>query len=499
MALTLTVEKTAGTDLFQQIADAIRSAIARGQVCAGQRLPSARVLAQQLDVARGTVDAAYAMLASEGAVISRRGGGTVVLGKTGAPRVPAASTPFMFACTSAQLPPPIPLRPRLPALDAFPAPLWNRLLADAARDLAPADRADPDPAGVGVLRAAIAGWLTTQRGVPCSAGSVIVTAGFQGALTLARGVLLARGDPVWIEDPGHPPVRQALEAAGARVVPVRMDGDGLRVASGIAAAPKAKLVVVNPAHHYPTGVALSLPRRLELLTWASETGAWVLEDDSDGVFRLAGRALPTLYSLDRDRRVIHAGSFSQTMFPALRLGYVVVPDELGEAFQRAARLLTLGQPALEQRALANFIARGHFARHVKRMRRLYAERRGAMIAALRDQFGEACVPDLPQDVRRGVSQGIPQNIPQAIPQGLSQGLPQGLSQGGLHLIARFPDAPDDTVLAKRAAAAGLAPVALSSLAAAHGQGQGLLLAYSNIPADQADDIVSKLKQVIDAA
>lgn len=414
------------------------------------------------------MDAAYALLAQEGAIASRRGGGTIVSGTAGTRLVATEATPFMFT-TDAAAPPPLPilLRPRLPALDAFPVTTWNRLVAEAARDATEADLADPDPAGLPTLRAAIAAWLTVRRGVRCHAGNILVTAGFQGALALVRAVLLGRGDPAWVEDPGHPPIRQALEAAGARVVPVRIDQDGLRVASGVSAAPKAKLAVVTPSHQYPTGIPLALPRRLELLAWASEAGAWVLEDDSDGVFRASGRPVLALQSLDRGGRVIHAGSFSQMLFPALRLGYLVVPDELTDAFRRAARLLTLGQPALEQRALAAFLAKGLFDRHLKRMQRLYAERRAGVVQAIAGAWGKPCVLDMPA--------------------------------GGLHLIARFPGAADDTVLAKRAIGAGLAPLALSSLAAAHGHGQGLLFAYSNIPADQAEDIVSKLKHVIDAA
>ncbi len=453
---------------FEQIADAIRTAIASGEIVPGARLPSARVLADQLSVARGTVDAAYALLAGEGAVVSRRGGGTIVSGALGARLVAIEATPFMFAADAAapaRLP--VLLRPRLPALDAFPATAWSRIVAEAARDAVPSDLADLDPAGLPTLRRAIAAWLAAHRGVRCHAGNVLVTAGFQGALALVRAVLVGRGDPVWVEDPGHPPIRQALEASGARVVPVRVDPLGLRVASGIGATSKAKLAVVTPAHHYPTGVPLALPRRLELLAWASETGAWVLEDDSDGMFRSSGRPLQALQSLDRGGRVLHAGSFSQTLFPALRLGYLVVPDELTDAFRRAARLLTLGQPALEQRALAAFLAKGHFDRHLKRMRRLYAERRAGVVRAVEAVMGAACVLEM--------------------------------SAGGLHSIARFPGSADDTVLAKRAIAAGLAPLALSTLAAAHGHGQGLLFAYSNIPADQAEDIVSKLKHVIDAA
>ncbi len=258
--------------------------------------------------------------------------------------------------------------------------------------------------------------------------------------------------------------RQALEAAGVRVVPVRVDQEGLRVASGIAAAPKAKLAVVTPTHQSPTGVALSLPRRLALLAWAAEAESWILEDDYDSEFRYVGRPLPSLKSLDRGNRVLYAGTFSKVLFPALRLGYLVVPPELATAFLRASRLLTLGQPPLQQAVVAAFMQKGHFARHIRRMRMLYAERRKALAQALQAAFGKDVSVEM--------------------------------AAGGMHLLARFSGAPDDTVLARRAAAAALAPSALSPLAMAHGQGHGLLLSFTNIPAEAAPGIVARLQVAV---
>ena len=235
----------------------------------------------------------------------------------------------------------------------------------------------PDPSGLLPLREAIAAYLGVSRGILCTPDQVLVTAGFQGALALVARVLLRTGDPVWVEDPGYHLARQALEAAGATLVPVRVDRDGMRVAAGVVAAPRARLAVVTPTHQSPLGVALSLPRRLALLAWAAEAGAWVLEDDYDSEFRYTGHPLPALKSLDRGGRVLYAGSFSKVLFPALRLGYLVVPDELAEAFARASRLWSLGLPSLEQRVVAAFMAEGHFARHLRRMRSLYAARRQA--------------------------------------------------------------------------------------------------------------------------
>jgi GntR family transcriptional regulator/MocR family aminotransferase len=218
--------------------------------------------------------------------------------------------------------------------------------------------------------------------------------------------------------------------------------------------------VVTPTHQSPLGVALSLPRRLALLAWAADANAWVLEDDYDSEFRYTGHPLPALKSLDRGGRVLYAGSFSKVLFPALRLGYLVVPDELAEAFARAARLGSFGLPSLEQRVVAAFMAEGHFARHLRRMRALYASRRRALAAALTTAFGDRLVLEL--------------------------------EAGGMHLLARFPGSADDGTLARRAAAVGLAPVALSSLAVAHDCGQGLLLGFTNVPEGEAEVLARRL-------
>ena len=465
MAIDFPLDFTDDNPLFLQIAGGVRAAITTGQVVPGTRLPSARALAAQLNVARGTVDAAYAMLASEGAVDTRGSAGTVVSGAAGIRIEAVEHTPFMFdPARATDRAAPLPLQIGLPALDAFPHKLWSKLTVEVARAAGVADLTEPDPAGLLALRQAVATYLGAARGIRCSAAQVLITAGYQGALALVRSVLLRPGDPVWTEDPGYALTRQALETGGARVVPVRVDRDGLRVASGIAAAPRARLAVVTPTHHFPTCVPLSLPRRQELLAWAGEAGSWILEDDYDSEFRTAGRPLPSLKSLDRGQRVLYAGSFSKVLFPALRLGYLVVPAELATAFLRASRLMTRGQPVLQQKIVAAFMQKGHFARHIRRMRTLYNQRRRDLALALQSSFGERILVE-----------------PTA---------------GGLHLLARFPGAADDTELVKRSVGLGLAPSALSASAMAHECGQGLLLGFTNIPASDANMIVALLAGVI---
>jgi GntR family transcriptional regulator/MocR family aminotransferase len=465
MTFTITIDTTQQDPLFLQIATRVRTAIAAGHLLPGARLPSSRALAAKLAIARGTVDAAYALLAGEGAIETHRSAGTVVAGKVG-PRVDLPEqAPLLFpAVPNAVGPGPRPFQIGLPALDAFPRKLWSNLTVRAARSIQADALADADPGGLLDLRQSVAAYLGVARGISCTAEQVLITCGYQGALALVRNVLVRANEPVWMEDPGYHLTRMALENAGARVVPIRVDADGLRVAAGNNAAPKARLVVVTPTHQYPLGVALSLPRRLQLLAWAAEAGSWILEDDYDSEFRYVGRPLPSLKSLDRGERVLYTGSFSKVLFPALRLGYLVVPPELESAFQRAAKLLTNGLPVLEQTVVAAFMRSGHFPRHVKRMRTLYAERRRALAAALHARFGERATVDM--------------------------------APGGMHLIVRFAQAEDDTALAKRAVRSGLAPTALSSLAIAHDCGQGLLLSFTNVAPADADALVARLAAAI---
>jgi GntR family transcriptional regulator/MocR family aminotransferase len=467
MATPIVLDRTVSGPLHLQIATRLRAAITAGVLAPGARLPSARSLAGQLGVARGTVDAGYAVLIGEGVVVPRGSAGTVVSPELAARAAPPVQRRMPFAARRAEAPAKaLPFRMGLPALDAFPRKLWTSLTVRAARGLGVEALGLPDPAGWRPLREAIAAYLGVSRGILCSPDQVLVTAGFQGALALVTRVLLRAGDPVWVEDPGYTLARQALEAAGATLVPVRVDRDGLRVAAGMVAAPRAKLAVVTPTHQCVLGVALSLPRRLALLAWAAESSAWVLEDDYDSEFRYTGHPLPALKSLDRGGRVLYAGSFSKVLFPGLRLGYLVVPDELAEAFARASRLGSFGLPSLEQRVVAAFIADGHFARHLRRMRVLYAARRRALVEALAEAFGD--------------------------------GVALELEAGGMHLLARFPGAADDGTLARRAAAAGLAPVALSSLAMAHDCGQGLLLSFTNVPEGDADALAERLRVALEA-
>jgi GntR family transcriptional regulator/MocR family aminotransferase len=452
--------------LYRQIYEHFRRAIADGQLGPGDRLPSCRRLAEQFATARGTVDAAYAMLAGEGYVVSRGPAGTIVSPDLAAPSfVKVASRPRKSTgAETIEAGEPRPFQMGLPALDAFPRKLWAHFVGRQARRFSHPDMIYPDPAGSKLLRRAIAGYLATSRGINCTWHQVLITHGYQGGLDLTTRVLLRPRDQVWIEDPCYPPVRDALHSFGAALVPVRVDAEGMRISEGRTQGRRARLAVVTPSHQSPLGVALSLSRRLALLAWANEANAYALEDDYDSEFRFAGRPLPALKSLDHQDRIVYAGTFSKVMFPGLRLGYLVVPSGLAAAFVRASLERYSGHSTLEQEAVAAFITDGHFGRHLKRMRHLYAARRRATADALHQMF------------RNRIS--------------------LELQPGGLNLVVRLSGRAHDKKLARLAQQAGLAVEALSNRVIEHDCGQGLLLGFANTPEEEAVGMIRRLERAI---
>lgn len=453
--------------LQEQLYRRVRRAIAEGQLAPGERLPATRTLAGQLGIARGTVDAAYSRLIGEGYLVARRPAGTIVSPALRVEARGSRSAPAMAAVRPART---APVQPRLfqmglPALDMFPRTLWARLTARAARRLGGAALAYPDPAGLSGLREALVAYLAVSRGVLCEPAHVIITGGYQPAVSLLARLLLRPNDKAWFEEPGYFLARRALEAAAARLVPVPVDGEGLCVDHAIERAPDARLAVVTPAHQSPLGVALALARRQALLGWAAERGAWIVEDDYDSEFHYVGRKLPALKSLDAADRVIYAGSFSKTLFPSLRLGYLVVPRALVGAVTEAMRATAHGEQVLGQMVVADFIAEGHFARHLKRMRGLYAARRDAFATALADAFQER--------------------------------IALALQPGGLHVLARFPGGGADSELLRRALAHDLAPTALSDQYIGRARDHGLLLGFTNVAEDRARAAAQALRRALD--
>ncbi len=343
-------------------------------------------------------------------------------------------------------------RPGTPGLDQFPTEQWARLVARRYGRLSYEMLECVDPGGYRPLREVIAAYVRTSRGVRCDPDQVIVTAGAQQALALTAQVLLDPGDRAWMEDPGYLSMRGALTAAGARVVPVPVDEEGIDVAAGARIAPDARLVYVTPSYQFPLGVTMSQRRRVELLQWARRADAWIVEDDYDNEYLFAGRPLLALQGLDDAGRVLYVGTFSKTLFPALRLGYLVVPRDVVEPFVRARGLVDGYAPVLEQAVLADFMAAGGFARHVRRMRTLYATRRARLITALRDQ--------------------------------LTDSLSLAPSNGGLHLLGWLPLGVDDLATSARLRAEGVEAPPLSMYYAARAPARGaLLLGYAPVDTD----------------
>jgi GntR family transcriptional regulator / MocR family aminotransferase len=404
--LLIRIDTRARETLQQQIYREIRRAILSGVATPGARLPSSRALAEDLNVSRTTAVLALEQLLAEGYLAARRGAGTFVAkdlpddlppfhthGRARTRGRPSHPSRLPLSRRGAALTaapqgarrldgPPRAFRIGTPGLDLFPVRLWQRLVNRHLRSITTAQLDYGDPAGFWALREAIAGHVQTARGTQCGAEQVAVVAGAQQGLDLVCRLLLDAGERAWMEEPGYPGARSALLGAGARIVPVRVDAEGLDVDAGARQAGGARLVYVTPSHQYPLGVPMSLRRRLALLRWAGAAGAWVVEDDYDSEFRYQTRAIPCLHGLDTEGRVIYIGSFSKTLFPALRLGFLIVPVALQERLVAGRRAADQHPPVLDQAVLADFIIDGHFARHLRRMRTVYRERLEALAAAM---------------------------------------------------------------------------------------------------------------------
>ncbi|MBB5446551.1 GntR family transcriptional regulator/MocR family aminotransferase [Paraburkholderia sp. WSM4177] len=493
---TVDIDRQLQLPIYLQICARFRTAIAAGHLRPGDRVPALRGLATQLNMARGTVELAYTVLVDEGYLQMRGAAGTFVSPSlpasvtrsrtqstkssdgTTVPQTPGEShgaqpAPRQLAIAAAMSGEPRPLQPGLPALDAFPVKAWNRLVSHRARSGERAMLAYPDPAGYRPLREHIATYLGLSRGVTCLPDQVFVTGGYRATLELVLRSLARPNDSVWYEDPGYLLARGFLAETGVQLVAVPVDEEGIDVEHGIRLDAQARFALVTPSHQSPLGHTLSLPRRMALLSWAEQASSWIVEDDYDSEFRYLGRPLPALKSLDRHDHVIYCGTFSKVMFPGLRLAYAVVPERAVERVGRVARSMNAGSPTVLQAALADFIERGHFARHLKRMRALYAERRVLIVRALEQAFGERLSVELPP--------------------------------GGIQFAAQFvegPDGPvDDVAVAARAREAGLAVLPLS-VWYANGRTRrtprGVVMGFANIAnAGEAGHLARSLRACLD--
>ncbi len=456
--------------LYKQLYERLRGAILTGQLERGARLPSTRALASELGVARMTTALAYQQLVLEGYLESRVGQGTVVARSLPATLVGAEIAYSREERTDLGKTPPIRLAPCLgplkdvpwpsrregqvggtfsggePGIDRFPYKVWARLIARRARQSVREFAHYQPPAGYFPLREAIAAQIGVTRGVRCTPEHIIMTAGSQGALDLAVRTLLSPGEAAWLENPGYFGARGALLATGARLVPVPVDEQGLMVEIGQKRCPEARLVSTTPSHQFPTGVTMSLSRRMILLDWARQAGAWILEDDYDSEYRFSGRPLEALQALDHDGRVLYIGTFSKVLFPALRLGYLVAPTELIEPLLLMRRSLDMHLPLLEQMALCDFLHEGHYARHLRHMRHHYKKLRDLLQRELQAHLGgllEVHAPD-----------------------------------AGMHLVGWLPPGKDDRRAAKLAAQVGIQVLPISTYSLEPLSRGGLVFGYA---------------------
>jgi len=456
------LDRGSRTPLTRQIYMQVRSAILSGALCPGTCVPSSRAMASKLGVARASVVSAYEQLLAEGYVESRRGSGTFISTQViglpsrlrGAPRaikraVLTSAQTFPDFERSAVQSDARPFNTGRTLIDARTAETWRSLTHRAVRRLGANDLGYTDPAGLAELRANICDYLRAARAVRCDPEQVVITGGTQQAIDIAIRVLLTPGDRVWVEDPGYPLTHAQLLLTKARPHAIPVDTQGLIVDAGQRAAPRARAAFVTPSHQFPTGVTLSMARRLELLAWARHSGAFIVEDDYTSEFRYSGPPLASLQGLDDTEQVIYVGTLNKALFPGLRIGYAVVPRALLQAFVSARYLIDRQPATLQQVVVSEFMQQGHFAAHIRRMRELYREQRDALAETL---------------MRRGADR-----------------LDVARPDQGMHLVAYLRDGSSGIALEATALRAGIVVRAISRFYRAARPRPGLMLGFSGFP------------------
>ncbi|MDA1188948.1 MAG: PLP-dependent aminotransferase family protein [Chloroflexi bacterium] len=488
--IDIAIKGSSRDSLTKQLYDQLRAIILSGTVASGTRLPSSRDLSEQLGLSRNTVMTAYEQLVAEAYLESRVGAGTFVV----------QDLPDAFLRTQHQPssdPQPATKRPRksrrklsergnilasasfglrdhfkrprafqtgLPDIHSFPSKLWAQMTSRRYRDHVDNLLQSPAPAGYIPLREEIVNYLSTTRGVRCTPEQVIIVNGSQQALDLAARILLNVGDEACVEDPGYLGTLAAIRGSGAVALPIPINEEGFDVDTARKRAPYAKLISVTPSRQYPLGITMSLVRRLELLNWASEIDAWILEDDYDSEYRYKGLPLAALQGLDNEGRVIYIGTFSKLMFPSLRLGYMVVPLEFVESFTAAHAVTDRGSSWLHQSVMAEFIAEGHFTRHIRKMRTLYAQRQAALVNAA-ERHLDGILDVQPEDA-------------------------------GMHVIGRLPERWDDVLASELVAKAGIEAEPLSRSAIESTHHQGLLLGYTGVTEPEIEEAARTMAQAL---
>ncbi|WP_414583366.1 PLP-dependent aminotransferase family protein [Scytonema sp. PCC 10023] len=486
MDFVITLDSNSPLPLHQQLYEELRSCILCGRLLPGKRIPSTRQLAKSLGISRTTVTQTYDQLFSEGYIETVVGSGTFVCtqlpddllnstpiqstGKMVRPPVKLSKYGEYLTKTedvprSTEVEMPINFRYGRPAIDQFPIKLWRRLLSRyCCSDLEWLDYST-DILGYKPLREAISRYLSRSRAVNCEPEQVIIVNGTQQALDLIMRLFIEPNDVIAVEDPGYLSARLIFQTRGAKLLPIAVDDSGL-VVKDLAnyCSEQVRLVYVTPSHQFPTGAILSLPRRLELLTWARQTGAFIIEDDYDSEYRYGDRPIPALQGLDRSDSVLYIGTFSKVLFPSLRIGYLVLPKSLVSAFARAKWLSDRHLPLLEQQVLADFIEQGHLERHIRKMRSLYDKRRQALVEALKVHFGE-----------KATILG---------------------EKAGIHVMVRFYTPLSDEEIMQRAALLGVGMIsAAPHYLKSHSQGE-FIFGYGELTEEQLVESICRIAQIL---
>lgn len=477
------LDAAGSTPMYDQLSEWFRHAILDGRLRPGQRVPSTRSLAKELKISRVPVLSAYEQLYAEGYLETFVGAGTCVaraipgetLKPNGAERhaslqnaTQAAPRKVAQRVEGLRVPAQTwannqgAFRVGLPAIDHFPVTAWSKLLNHHTRHPPIEHMVYGEPMGYLPLREAIAEYLGTVRAVRCDASQILITTGSQQGLQVCIHALLDPKDRVWVEDPGYPGVKQALRTIGADIIPVPVDEEGLDVEEGIRRGRNARAAYISPSHQFPLGWTMSAARRMQLLSWASRNGAWIIEDDYDSEYRFGGRPLASLQGMDTDDRVVYVGTFSKVMFPALRVGYIVVPKDLIPAFAAVRDAFDTFSSTLYQVALTDFIREGHFARHIRRMRTLYLERRTVLREAI-DKY---------MDGRLEVVG----------------------TEAGMQLAALLPSGVDDVGVSIKAKQLGISARPLSICYAEPPSRGGVILGYSGAGVHELREGVRKLRE-----
>jgi GntR family transcriptional regulator/MocR family aminotransferase len=487
MDLLISIDRSASEPLVSQVYNGIRQAIEQETLGPGDRLPSTREFARQLGITRFTVDDAYARLVSEGYLEARHGSGTYVAEHvhiptldTGSETAPSTSSHKLSTWASRLQPePPSESSPEsvefnffagTPALDHLPTAIWQRLIRREARGQAAASYTYGYTAGLPALREAIASWVARSRGVTCTADQVLVTSGAQQSMDFVMRMLLDPGSKVIVEDPSYRFVRRIASLTGASIVPIPVDGEGLDTSQLPEADPAIRLACITPSHQYPTGAILPLSRRLDLLAWAGRTGSLIYEDDYDGELRYDSRPVPALAALatagNGPNNVIYSGSFSKVLFPALRLGYIILPPDLVRPFADAKATVDRHAPTLNQAVVAAFITEGHFERHLVRMRRVYSRRHDALVSAMQEHLAGIAFRD------------------------------ESMRSAGLHILTRFVVDMTETELEQLAFANGIGFEGASKCYVTPPSKPHIFMGYAALPEEDIHAGIARLGQIL---